>query len=160
MAIEGALAVKPLTETELCCWLNFLNAQTNLSRRLDAELVAAHRLSLAEFTVLQQLVLGGGYLRMSELAETVLLSPSGASRLVDRMVAAGLIERRPCDLDGRVTYAAITERGRARVADAEPTQAAALRRLFLDRFSPHELKEIADLLTRVAPACRAWRAGA
>ena len=67
--MEGAAAaVKPLTEAELCCWLNFLNTHTNLSRRLDAELVAAHRLSLAEFTVLQQLVLGGGHLRMSELA--------------------------------------------------------------------------------------------
>jgi DNA-binding MarR family transcriptional regulator len=158
--MEGAAAVRALTEAELCCWLNFLNAQTNLSRRLDAELVAAHRLSLAEFTVLQQLVLGGGHLRMSELAETVLLSPSGASRLVDRMVAAGLIERRPCDLDGRVTYAAITERGRARVAEAEPTQAAALRRLFFDRFSPQESKDITDLMMRVASACRALRAGA
>jgi DNA-binding MarR family transcriptional regulator len=113
-----------------------------------------HRVSLAEHTVLQQLVLGGGHLRMSDLADTVLLSPSGVSRLVDRLVADGLIERRPCDDDGRAVHAAITERGRALLADAEATYTAALRRLFTDHYTAEEYAVLGGLLLRVAPACR------
>ena len=144
----------PLPEADLRCWFNFLNAHTDLTRRLDAELESAHRISLAEHTVLQQLVIGGGHLRMSDLADTVLLSPSGVSRLVDRLVADGLIERRPCGDDGRAVHAAITGAGRELLARAEPTFTAALRRQFVDRYSAEEYETLADLLLRVAPACR------
>lgn len=98
--------------------------------------------------------MGGGHLRMSELADTVLLSPSGVSRLVDRLVADGLLERRPCGADGRAVYAAITDRGRSLLAEAEPTYSAALRRLFVDQYTPGEYEQLAALLLRVAPACR------
>jgi DNA-binding MarR family transcriptional regulator len=138
----------------LGAWFNFLNAHTDLTRRLDAELEAGHRISLAEHAVLLQLVMGGGQLRMSELADTVLLSPSGVSRLVDRLVADRLLERQPCGGDGRAVYAAITERGRALLAEAEPTFSAALRRLFVGQYTPEEYERLAALLLRVAPACR------
>ncbi len=115
---------------------------------------------MAEHTVLQQLVLGGGHLRMSALADTVLLSPSGVSRLVDRLVADGLIERQACDSDGRAVHAAITVRGRELLAEAEPTYTAALRRLFVDRFTAEEYGRLAALLLRVAPACGSQQAGA
>jgi DNA-binding MarR family transcriptional regulator len=142
------------------CWFNFLNAHTSLTRQLDAVMESGHGLSLAEHTVLQQLVLGGGHLRMTALADVVLLSPSGTSRLVDRLVADGLIERQPCDDDGRAVHAAITERGRARLAEAAPTYTDALRRLFVDQFSPEEYGTLAALLLRVAPACRSRQADA
>jgi DNA-binding MarR family transcriptional regulator len=119
-----------------------------------------HGLSLAEHTVLQQLMLGGGHLRMTALADVVLLSPSGTSRLVDRLVAEGLIERQSCDDDGRAVHAAITERGRARLADAAPTYTDALRRLFVDQFTPEEYETLGGLLLRVAPACRSRQADA
>lgn len=144
----------PLTEPEITGWFSFLNAHTDLTRRLDAELERGHRVSLAEHTVLMQLVLGGGHLRMSDLAETVLLSPSGVSRLVDRLVADGLIERRSCPEDGRAVHAQITDLGRARLEEAEPTYTSALRRLFVGRFSPEEYETLAALLLRIAPACR------
>jgi DNA-binding MarR family transcriptional regulator len=96
---------------------------------------------------------------MTELADTVVLSPSGVSRLVDRLVGEGLLERRPCGADGRAVYAAITDRGRARLAEAEPTYWAALRRLFVDRYTPEEYERLGALLLRVAPACRKVRAG-
>ncbi len=147
-----------MSEAELAGWFSFLNAHTDLTRRLDAELEAAHRVSLAEHTVLTQLATEG-HLRMSELADVVLLSPSGASRLVDRLVADGLIERRPCDGDGRAVHAAITERGRALLADAESTFNAALRRLFVDRFTADEYRRLSALLLRVAPACRRRETG-
>jgi DNA-binding MarR family transcriptional regulator len=142
------------------CWFNFLNAHTSLTRQLDAVMESRHGLSLAEHTVLQQLVLGGGHLRMTALADVVLLSPSGTSRLVDRLVADGLIERQSCDADGRAVHAAITERGRARLADAAPTYTEALRRLFVDQFTPEEYETLGALLLRVAPACRSRQADA
>jgi DNA-binding MarR family transcriptional regulator len=98
--------------------------------------------------------MGGGHLRMTDLAGSVLLSPSGVSRLVDRLVADGLLERQPCGVDGRAVYATITERGRALLAEAEPTYSAALRRLFVGHYTPEEYERLAGLLLRVAPACR------
>lgn len=157
--MKSAEALISLTPAELTTWFNFLNAHSDLSRRLHNELEARHQIALAEFTVLQQLAISGGQLRMTELAETVVLSPSGTSRLVDRMVAGGLIERRACEADGRVIYAAITERGRDRLAEVEPTHAGAVRRLFMDRFSPEELQGLSDFLLRLAPACRARLSG-
>jgi DNA-binding MarR family transcriptional regulator len=154
------VGVLQLSQAELGCWFNFLNAHADLTRRLHTALESAHRVSLAEHTVLQQLVLGGGHLRMSALADTVLLSPSGASRLVDRLVADGLIERQPCEADGRAVHAAITERGRALLAQAEPTYTAALRGLFVDQYTSQEYAVLAELLLRVAPACRKRQAGA
>ena len=148
-----------MSDEELTCWFNFLNAHTDLTRRLDTRLEAAHRVSLAEHTVLQRLVMGGGHLRMSALADTVLLSPSGVSRLVDRLVADGLIERQPCEADGRAVHAAITDRGRALLAEAEPTFTTALRALFVDKFSPEDYAQLAALLLRVAPACQKRQAG-
>jgi DNA-binding MarR family transcriptional regulator len=144
----------PLSEADLSCWFNFLNAHTDLTRRLDAELEADHRISLAEHTVLQRLSIGGGLLRMSDLADTVLLSPSGVSRLVDRLVADGLIERRPCDGDGRAVHAVITDGGRALLVRAQPTFTAALRRQFVDRYTAEEYETLAGLLLRLAPGCR------
>ena len=135
-------------------WFNFLNAHTDLTRRLDAELEAGHRVSLAEHSVLLQLVMGGGHLRMSDLADTVLLSPSGVSRLVDRLVGDGLLVRRPCGADGRAVYAAITDRGRALLDEAKPTFMGALRRLFVGQYTREEYERLAALLLRVAPACR------
>ena len=152
--MDGADNPGPLTRADLRAWFSFLTAHSCLTRQLDAELEAAHQISLAEFSVLQQLVLSGGHLRMSELADTVLLSPSGISRLVDRTVAEGLIVRQTCDVDGRGVWATITDRGRLRMAEAEPTHSGALRRLFFDHFSPQEADSLATLLTRVAPACR------
>jgi DNA-binding MarR family transcriptional regulator len=148
-----------VTETELRGWFNFLNAHTSLTRQLDAALQSGHGVSLAEHTVLQQLALGGGQLRMSELADTVLLSASGTSRLVGRLVASGLIERRPCGEDGRAVYAVITELGRARLADSGPSYEDALRRLFIDQFTTEEYEVLAGLLLRLAPACRMRQAG-
>ncbi len=150
----------PLSDAHLHAWFSFLNAHTSLTRQLDAVLESGHGVSLAEHTVLQQLALGGGHLRMTELADTVLLSPSGTSRLVDRLVAEGLIERRSCDDDGRAVHAAITDRGRARLEEAGPAYASALRRLFIDQFSPEEYEVLAGLLLRVAPDCRSRQAGA
>jgi DNA-binding MarR family transcriptional regulator len=110
--------------------------------------------------VLLRLDMDGGHLRMSELADMVFLSPSGVSRLVDRLVADGLLERRACDSDGRAVHAAITDQGRALLLQAEPTYTAALRRLFVGQFTQAEYAELGALLLRLAPACRRRQAEA
>ena len=105
----------PFAPAQLAAWRGMLRVHSALVRDLDAELRAAHGLSLHEYEVL--LVLSdspGGRLRMSDLAGAVLLSQSGLTRLVDRLVRAGSVERTRCEEDRRGHYAELTSAGRAR----------------------------------------------
>jgi len=104
--IPVASELKP---AELRAWRAFLDAQAILLRRLEAELVAGEGMTLAEFDVLAQLGLASdGRLRMTELSERVRLSRSGITRLVDRLVRAGLVKRGNCATDRRGTWAILT----------------------------------------------------
>ena len=154
----------PLNPAELRAWRAFLNAQASLLRRLEAELVASEDMTLAEFDVLVQLrVAPDQRLRMNELSEHVRLSPSGITRLVDRMVQilrgnerirmvqAGLVERGPCAEDRRVTWAILTPAGRARVRRASPLHLRGVRDHFARRLSPAQLESLADALESVVP---------
>ena len=101
----------PLTPGELAAWRGMLRAHSALVHDLDAELRDAHDLSLLEYEVL--LVLSEtpeGRMRMTELAGTVLLSQSGLTRLVDRLVLAGAVERTRCETDRRGLNAELTSR--------------------------------------------------
>src|SRR5207253_6178 len=110
-----------LKPSELRAWRAFLDAQATLLRRLEAELVAGEGMTLAEFDVLAQLwVARDGRLRMTELAERVRLSRSGITRLVDRLVRAGLVKRGNCATDRRGTWAVLTPAGNARLRRARP----------------------------------------
>jgi DNA-binding MarR family transcriptional regulator len=90
----------------------------------------------------------GGQLTMGALAEDVVLTTSGITRLVDRIAAAGYIERRPCPTDRRVSYAAITEAGREAVEHAAVTHAANLREVFAE-FDEQELELLDGFLDRL-----------
>jgi DNA-binding MarR family transcriptional regulator len=130
-----APSAQPLAPTDprLDAWRSFLHAHARVSRRLDEELQAGHHLSLAEYDALLQLVNAPGHrLRMSVLAERVLLSRSGITRLVDRLVAAGMVERTTCTTDARGAEAALTHAGHARLRDASITHLDGVRRLFVD----------------------------
>src|SRR5437867_229643 len=116
---EAAGGVARLDDGELAAWLGLLQAHALVARRLDAALQESHRLSLVEHTVLERLRAAGGRMRMSDLAGSALLSPSGVSRLVDRLVVGGLIERTAWRQDGRAIYAVITEAGRRLLREAE-----------------------------------------
>jgi DNA-binding MarR family transcriptional regulator len=142
-----------LTGTELSAWRGFLRAHHALVAELDAELVARHRLPLTSYEVLLQLAQGpAGGIRMSDVAERVLLSRSGLTRLVDRLEREGLVERRSCPSDARGQLALLTERGREVFAEARSTHLAGVRRAFLDRFSASELEELAGLWARFGDA--------
>ena len=90
--------------------------------------------------------------RMRDLADAVLLSRSGLTRLVDRMEADGLIERRDCHSDARGQLAALTDAGRATLAEARVTHLAGVRRRFLSTFDAEELAWLAGAWDRVPPA--------
>ena len=144
--------VQELTGTELGAWRGLLRVHAALVRELDAELDAAHDLPLSSYDVLIYLQAAPGKrLRMAELADSVLLSRSGVTRLVDRLEREGLIVRDTCSSDGRGLYAVLTDEGEAMLARARPTHLAGVRERFLERFSEEELELLATYWERVIP---------
>ncbi|MFI5261229.1 MAG: MarR family winged helix-turn-helix transcriptional regulator [Candidatus Limnocylindrales bacterium] len=102
-------------------WVAFMRAHAALTRRLETELQDAAGVSLADYEALLQLALAGGRLRMNELADRLLLTRSGASRLVDRMADDGYVIRHKCATDARGAFAVLTEAGQQRLDRARPT---------------------------------------
>ena len=140
-----------LDELELDAWRGFLRTHAVVSRELDAELIADHGLSLSSYEVL--LFLAGsptGEMRMTELAQSVLLSRSGLTRLVDRLERRGLVRRESCPGDARGLNAVITDAGRDRFAEARRTHLDGVRRRFLDRLSDDEKRDLARLWGRLS----------
>ena len=152
--MSGAVAepeVERLSRSEFRAWGGFLRTHARIVGRLDAELRAAHGLSLSAYEVLLYLALApGGRLRMCGLAESVLLTPSGITRVVDRLARVGLVERSCDPTDRRGMYAQITAEGRRRFAAAQRTHLAGVRAAFLDRLFGDERKELGSLWERLA----------
>ena len=139
-----------LDERELQAWHGLLEAHTVLAGALDAELQAQHGLSLSQYEVLK--VVGdapGEEMRMADVADGVLLSRSGLTRLVDRLVCGGLLERRACPSDARGALAHLTPAGRERLDAARRTHLQGVRRLFLSQLTPEEQDRLGDLWQRV-----------
>jgi DNA-binding MarR family transcriptional regulator len=135
----------------ISAWRAFLVAHARITRRLDEELQTAHGLSLAEYDALLQIATAPGRrVRMNVLAERVLLSRSGITRLVDRLEAAGSVERIPCASDARGQEAVITAAGLDRLRTAAVTHVAGIRHYFLDRLDGDELGRLEASLGRVA----------
>jgi DNA-binding MarR family transcriptional regulator len=150
--------LRPLDETELRAWRGLLRAHATLVKRLDAELEAAHALPLTSYEVLLHLSKSEGCkMRMCDVAESVLLSRSGLTRLVDRLERDGLVERVSCPDDARGAFARLTDAGREKLAAASTTHLDGIRRHFLSHFEPSELATLADAYERVAepPSCAA-----
>ncbi len=140
-------------DPRLSTWRAFLYAQATLMSRLDAELQADADLALAEFDALAQLGFARQHrLRMSELADRVLLSRSGVTRLVDRLQRRGLVEREACTPDGRGAYAVLTADGRALLRRAMPVHLAGVAAHFLDVIDPADLGVLARAMAQVAEA--------
>ena len=141
-----------LDRAELGAWRGLLRVHSRMTKALDAELIAEHGISLSSYEVL--LFLAGapdGQLRMSELADGVLLSRSGLTRLVDRMERDGLLRRERCEDDARGFNALITAEGRDLFQSARRTHLDGVRELFLSRLSADELRTLARLWEKVAP---------
>jgi DNA-binding MarR family transcriptional regulator len=129
-----------------------LRAHAALTRELDAQLAREHKLPLSSYEVLLFLAdAPEGRMRMAELAESVLLSRSGLTRLVDRLEREGLIVRDTCTSDGRGCFAVLTEAGEEMLARARPTHLAGVRERFLRHFSEDELIQLARFWDRIQP---------
>jgi DNA-binding MarR family transcriptional regulator len=141
----------PLTpDPRLEDWRVFLRAHSLLSRRLDEELRAEQGMSLAEYDALFQLAAAEGTrLRMNQLADRVLLSRSGITRLVDRLVADGLVSRSQCSSDARGAEAVLTDAGLQRVRTARATHLRGVERYFLEPLSSAERAAIGRSLGSV-----------
>ena len=151
-----------LSEGELSAWRGFLRVHSSLLHQLDAELSSVNDLPLRSYEVLLLLEDAPEHrLRMSDLSRSVLLSPSGVTRLVDRLERDGLVARQRCPEDGRGYNAVLTAAGVARLREARATHLGGVRRLFLDKLGGDDLHRLAaywDLLVPGAAGTDAeWR---
>jgi len=132
-----------LSPEERAAWSGFIRAHSSIVKELDAELRAAHGLTLSCYDVLVQLSLApDGRMQMFELAEAVHLSRSGLTRLVDRLERHELLERHKGNRDPRQVFACITERGLERLAETTSTHLAGVRRRFLSRLSKTQTEQM------------------
>jgi DNA-binding MarR family transcriptional regulator len=144
---------RPLTarDPRLSPWRAFLLAHARVSRRLDEELRLEHDLSIAEYDTLLALALAPERrMRMGPLAEHVILSKSGVTRLIDRLVCDGLVERSACLADARGAEAVLTDRGLARLRQASPTHLRGVNAHFLSILDEEDLEVIERTMTAVA----------
>jgi DNA-binding MarR family transcriptional regulator len=136
-------------------WRSYLQSHASIVRVLDADLDTEHGLTTRDYEVLLYLAQADDRrLPMSALAERTMLTRSGITRLVDGLVAGGLIERVACPEDARVSYAQLTETGYEKLRRAGCSHVASINRLFVAHFSPAELELLADLLSRLPGARR------
>jgi DNA-binding MarR family transcriptional regulator len=134
-------------------WDAFLRAHATLMRRLDLDLAQATGLTLGDFDVLAQLARAGGELRMTDLAARVLLSRSGMTRRVTRLVEEGLVRRANADGDARGVVVALTDAGLARLTDTAPVHLRAVSELFVEQLDDQELAVLTNALKKVTVDC-------
>ena len=128
-----------------------MRANQVLRRELDAHLAESHQLSVSEVEVLILLARAKDRaMRRVDIANEVMLSPSGITRMLDRLEDAGLVEKRACDSDARVSYAALTERGMEEIKGAMPLHYDGLEVLMSARLSEAEVEKLSELLERLA----------
>jgi DNA-binding MarR family transcriptional regulator len=137
---------------ELGSWGGFLRVYGVLARELDGELTAQHGVTLSDYEVLLFLAsTPDRRMRMSELADSVLISQSGITRLVDRLTRRGLVKRERCSADRRGLFAVLTQSGLAKLREASPTHLAGVRSRFLSRLSEDEQTTLGELWERLVP---------
>lgn len=145
-----------LSRDALAAWGVFLRAHATLVDLLERELQGEQGLPLTWFDVLGQLAAApDGKLRMQELAVAMVLSKSGLTRLVDRLEAAGLVERVTCPSDRRGTFAVLTPDGRQALTRAQPVVNQAIEQHFAAQLGPAEISTLGTALTRVIDALAA-----
>lgn len=131
-------------------WVRLLRAHAALTRELSARLEASHGLTLRDYDVLVQLYNAPGRrLRRVDLARTVILSPSGITRLLDGLERAGWVEKDQCEADARVTYAVLTDSGARVYERARAEHLADVQQVFGSQFTEEECAQLEELLGRL-----------
>ena len=127
-----------------------LRAHASATRQLNAQLTADHGLTISDYEVLLRLVRAPDRrMRRVDLAEQVLLTASGITRLLDGLERSGLVERGACESDRRVVYAVLTDAGLQKVREASTSHFAQVDELFAEHFDEDELESVSDLLSRI-----------
>ena len=144
------LSTQVSRQLELETWVQWLRTHAAITRQLNADLVAAHGLTINDYEVLLYLAKApDGALKPVELAARILLTPSGITRLLAGLERAGYVQRTACREDGRVSYAKLTPTGRRKLEQASRTHLAGIDAQFLGRFSDDELETLSTLLARL-----------
>jgi DNA-binding MarR family transcriptional regulator len=134
---------------ELAAWRGMLEVHARVTQQLDAQMHAEHGLSVSAYEVLMFVADAPEHrMRMSEIAQRVLLSRSGCTRLVDRLVNQGYVTRCADATDGRGLHAQLTDAGLDKVAAARRTHHEGIRRFFLDRLTLTDQIALGDIWTR------------
>jgi DNA-binding MarR family transcriptional regulator len=144
------MSVTTLTSSRIESWVSFLRAHSAITRQLNADLLNVHGLTLNDYEVMLLLSRADGRrMRRVDLAQSVVLTASGITRLLDGLERAGYVEKDTCATDGRVSYAKLTTGGHAKLKDAAATHLRGVEELFTGRFSDPELEQLASLLGRL-----------
>jgi DNA-binding MarR family transcriptional regulator len=145
----------PLTDRESKAWRGFLRAHAALWKEMGPALEAGHGLTINAYDVLVLLdEAPEGRRRMTDLANSVLMTSGGFTRLADRLCARGYIERERVEGDGRGFDAVLTDAGREALEAARVTHRADIREKFLSQVSPEEQEVLGAVFTRLLSAER------
>jgi DNA-binding MarR family transcriptional regulator len=148
-----ALPVPRLSARELSVWRTFLRTYAIINARLEHDLIDTHELPLAWYEVLVHLAEAPAQrMRMTDLADRVLLSRSGLTRLVDRLESEGLVKRAACPSDARGTFTVLTAAGQHRLRQAAPTYQHGIGEYVAGPLSGQELGTLHELLVRLLDA--------
>ena len=141
----------PQTSAALDAWVRLLRSHASARRILSTGLSDDHELSINEYECLLRLSHADqNAMRRIDLSEALLLTPSGVTRLLEGLEAAGFVEKGTCDTDARVTYAVLTDLGRRKIEEASRTHLAQVEDLFDAHYSPEEQATLAELLGRLS----------
>jgi DNA-binding MarR family transcriptional regulator len=153
MTVTERAEARPISARDhrLDPWRAFLVAHARITRRLDEELRAEHDLSLAEYDALLTIAdAPDRRIRMRQLADRVILSKSGVTRLIDRLVLDGLVERKACASDARGAEAVLTTDGLDRLRRASRTHLRGIEEHFLAAVDDQDLPTIERSMRAVA----------
>jgi DNA-binding MarR family transcriptional regulator len=134
-------------------WRSLLRAHATLMRQLETDLERETGLALADFDVLAQLAVAGGELRMTELAAQALISRSGMTRRVTRLVEKGLVRRANANADARGVVVGLTDAGVARLTETAPVHVRRVSELFVAQLDDQELAVLESALDKVTIDC-------
>jgi DNA-binding MarR family transcriptional regulator len=134
----------------MAAWGGLLRSHATMTRAMNAQLVAEHGITLSDYDVLIALANApDNRMRRVDLANAVVLTASGITRLLDRLEAEGWVCKHSCESDARVSWAVLTESGHRKLVEAAVTHHADIARLFTDRLSAEELDALGCLLGRL-----------
>ena len=151
--MTSQVLIEQLSTAPVQAFIRLLQGHAAATRELSANLVRDHGLTINDYEALLRLSRAdGNYLKRVELAESLVLTPSGVTRLLDGLERAGYVEKGSCDTDARITYAVLTDAGHEKLEKASRSHIAQIRAFFGERFDEDELATLAELLGRLPGA--------